>query len=431
MSSGQRTTQTLSDILTAASQMILIGSTAVLIVCACNPERVIEKLAEYKERLTTRRHLKMLEHLSSTRLHLTAAPACPADDEERTDQDDDVDAKETAAMALNGVYHTDVARDVKSLLFEAPVIRYGIITGAKGTGKSWLVRRLTAEEPYVAVLSMGLVNGVKSMVDELGEEVGYDFDDWTERMLQSYFLSGGSNPVATTPSDRLAFLLDEMEEASWKLKYDPANATTQHRPIFVFDDIDALDLDDAPTRKALRMLFNAASKWAREDTAQVIFTCGIQMHREILGTIVRREVLDNAKVFHVDSLPPEQADRFLIDHLTATPSPSDLRLVREKLGTRIGRLIRTCEESNKSHRPIPAIIRDTLSTAVADLAYAVTECASMPGVDQKQFQALLTYLDKRAAVPIYVHEGTSKSKGGVQAELKDVKMLQREWMRGR
>lgn len=91
-----------------------------------------------------------------------------------------------------------------------------------------------------------------------------------------------------------------------------------------------LDMDDPPSRKALRMLFNAANKWAREDTAQVIFTCSDKMYGQVsgytasccllfwrpsliscstrlqtLGKVIRREVLDNAKVYIVGHLHPK------------------------------------------------------------------------------------------------------------------------------
>lgn len=38
-------------------------------------------------------------------------------------------------------------------------------------------------------------------------QVGYDFDDWTERMLSSYFFNGQGSEVSN-PLDKLAFLLD-------------------------------------------------------------------------------------------------------------------------------------------------------------------------------------------------------------------------------
>ena len=49
----------------------------------------------------------------------------------------------------------------------------GIVTGPAGSGKSTVVRRVVGGREYVAVLSVGLVCGVKSLVDGLAEEVRF------------------------------------------------------------------------------------------------------------------------------------------------------------------------------------------------------------------------------------------------------------------
>lgn len=64
------------------------------------------------------------------------------------------------------------------------------------------------------------------------------------------------------------------------------------------------DLNDPQMQKAVRMLFNAAHKWAREDTAQVIFTFSDSTLKS-LEKIVRRDVLEFARVFEVGGLSNE------------------------------------------------------------------------------------------------------------------------------
>ena len=56
------------------------------------------------------------------------------------------------------------------------------------------------------------------------------------------------------------------------------------------------------------MLFNAAHKWAREDTAQVIFTYSDSIEKE-LEKIVRGDVMEFAKRVEVGELSFEVSKR--------------------------------------------------------------------------------------------------------------------------
>ncbi|RUS17659.1 hypothetical protein BC937DRAFT_89670 [Endogone sp. FLAS-F59071] len=362
-------TMSFSDMLTAFSQIILVGTAAVIAFAAYSPERISDRLGDYKSRLTERRHDKMLQHMASSRPYISGTvplknakgfgEEASKGKEEGQDDDDKV-----SKIPLNDqIYHAMIAKDMQNVLFTAPVVRYGILSGAIGSGKSRLVRRLAVDRPYMAFLSMGLISGVKSLVDALSEE--------------------------------------EIEEACWKLKYDPANSSTQHRPVLIFDDIDMLDMDDPPSRKALRMLFNAANKWAREDTAQVIFTCSDKTYGQTLGKVIRREVLDNAKVFIVGHLHPKAAERFLNDHLRRQPTPSEVRLVLEVLGTRVGDLLRVCEEANKNGKPLRELVEEELASGVGDVARALAEVSTglVDSKDIAKLDTLLRFLDARAIHP--------------------------------
>ncbi|KAI8846855.1 hypothetical protein BC829DRAFT_255312 [Chytridium lagenaria] len=80
---------------------------------------------------------------------------------------------DTKLFFSNAIYHDEMAGDIREILFTSPVLKYGLIIGAPGCGKSRLLRSLASEQPYFGFLSMGLVGGVKSLVDALAEEVGY------------------------------------------------------------------------------------------------------------------------------------------------------------------------------------------------------------------------------------------------------------------
>ncbi|KAJ3051261.1 hypothetical protein HK102_012099 [Quaeritorhiza haematococci] len=152
-----------------------------------------------------------------------------------------------------------------------------------------MLQRIASNKKYVAFISLALTCSVQSVVDEISEQgsggkggvVGYDFDDWTERLLQSYLVKGMTTTTQTPALDKLSFLLDEIEGACEQLKYSPDNKSL-HRAVLIFDGIDHMDLQDDNQRKALGMIFNAANKWAQEDLALVLFTLSDRMYGQVI-----------------------------------------------------------------------------------------------------------------------------------------------------
>lgn len=195
-----------SDVLTAFSQIVLVGTAAgkcsiismalahkpqsltcipslpfparpAIAFAAYSPEMISDRLGDYKSRLTERRHDKMLLHMASSRPYISGTVPLKnakgfgeeANNEKGEEQGDN---HKMPKLPLNDqIYHAMIAKDMQNVLFTAPVVRYGILSGAIGSGKSRLVRRLAVDRPYMAFLSMGLISGVKSLVDALSEEV--------------------------------------------------------------------------------------------------------------------------------------------------------------------------------------------------------------------------------------------------------------------
>ncbi|KAJ3080838.1 hypothetical protein HK102_002778, partial [Quaeritorhiza haematococci] len=411
-----------TDFLTVLSQLILVGTVGFIAFAAIFPEKIADAVSEYKVRLTDRRHDNMLKHLASKKAHVAGKRAVSTNNaSESTEAATPHGADDTAPCFQS------LADDMKDILLKPPVLRYGIVVGAPGSGKSQLVRRVVDEgAEHVGLLSMGLVSSVKSLVDGLAEEVGYDFDDWTERMVNSYFFSGNAPSSGNKDSlDNLAFLLDEIEEACWKLKYSPPTSACKashdqqqkqqqrQRPVLVFDDLDVLDMDeggDPNIRKAVRMLFNAASKWAKEDTCQVVFTISERTYEKTLGKLLHREVLDNAKIYKVGHLSKQEAETFLRTRLRSTTyTEQDLTHVVRSVGTRIADLLRVTEEANKTHKPLPQVVSSILSdTADQVILRTLGDCSKIAKkVDQ--IEDLMSFLDDRAAVS--VKKDDSKMKG--------------------
>ncbi|KAJ3251487.1 hypothetical protein HDU77_005838 [Chytriomyces hyalinus] len=416
---------TAADFLTLMSQIILVGSTGLLLYCAVFPNQMSNLLENYKEQLTQRRHDRIVEFMTSERPYLSGNVEHVSKGNEGNEEGvSEVDSATQSLMFHNQIYHTDVADDIKKILLQPPVLRYGIITGPTGSGKSRLIRTLVKEETHYAVLSMGLISGVKSLVDALSEEIGYDFDDWTERMLQGY-LFNGSTVSFPTQLDKLAFLLDEFEEACWSLKFNPKSSTnanttttTTKRPVLVLDDIDLLDTSDKDTRQAVRMLFNCANKWAREDTALVVFTTGNASLMDETGEIakiVRPEVLELAKVYNVGCLTPESADRFLRDrigsyggfqNLASALDTGDLerKKVQWVVGTKMFDLIKVCDELVKKDTTVDQVLHSQLSEAIADVRRAFDDVGNVVG--ERQLRTLCLWMDSIAQIP--VSEAASK-----------------------
>ncbi|TPX76928.1 hypothetical protein CcCBS67573_g01786 [Chytriomyces confervae] len=383
---------TAADFLTLMSQIILVGSTAFILFCAASPNTVSNQLEEYKDQIKRRRHARMVEFMTSDRTYING----------------DVGASDhqlpgSSLMFQGQIYHPDIAKDIRNVLFKGPTLRYGILTGPTGSGKSKLIRTLVKDEPHYAVLSMGLISGVKSLVDALSEEVGYDFDDWTERMLQGY-LFNGNTITFPTQLDKLAFLLDEIEEACWKLKFDSASSNSLKRPVIVLDDIDRLDLTQHDLQLAVRMLFNSASKWAREDTAQVVFAMGssaLTPESGAIAKIVRPEVLGIAKVYKVSHLEQAEADRFLRDRLGVQHlegGAADRLHIQNVVGTRVFDLMAVCEEVVKTGDSTDAVLKRRLDGATEDVWKTFSELEDALG--EAKSRAAVRWMDSVAGVSV-------------------------------
>ncbi|KAJ3350720.1 hypothetical protein HDU83_009448 [Entophlyctis luteolus] len=366
-----------ADILTIMSQLILIGSTAIIVYSALFPTKVSAMLEEYKERLTARRHNSMLNFMSTERRYIVGDLTQVFGDA----NDNDGNFKKSLMFA-DQIYHDEVADDARALLLQSPVLRYGVITGPSGSGKSRLIRSLIRESTYFAFLSFGLTASVKTIVDELSEEIGYDFDDWTERMLQGYFFKA-SAPTVTPNLEKLAFLLDELEEACWTLKFSKKTGRDGKRPVIVLDDLDSLNLQDPEINAALCMLFSAANKFAKEDTALFVFTLSDKLFDRIVAdNIISSDVIQTAQVYNVGDLSDSSATRFLNDRLGLSPRGGappesvsaqtlrDVALIKSTVGTRIFDLLRVSEEivktsSSTKSTTTPAAVTATTSPAAA------------------------------------------------------------------
>ncbi|KAJ3207201.1 hypothetical protein HDU67_007610 [Dinochytrium kinnereticum] len=369
-SSGNKTT--VSDFLTVLSQLVLLGTTGLIIFTAAYPDYVSGKLEEYKTKLTERRHEKMLEFMASKRAYVLGYS-----------HDAPVGEEDTKLFFSNSVYHDEMADDIRKILFTPPVMKYGIVIGAPGwlvpftfgnddVGKSRLLRSLASEQSCFSFLSMGLIGGVKSLVDALSEEVGY------------------------------------MEEACWMLKFDKNN-TGKVRPVFVLDDLDSLDLDDPDMRKAVRMLFSAANKWAREDTAEVIFTMSDSLFYRELEKFVKRDILSSARVYEAGPLTTASADRLLLETISQKACPTishqDRSTIIETVGTRVADLLMVCEEINKTGRSVQSVLEmekrkalETVARAVSELSHGVgSPMGGLTPIPKHVFRNLIRFLDERIA----------------------------------
>lgn len=103
----------------------------------------------------------------------------------------------------------------------------------------------------------------------------------------------------------------------------------------------------------------------------------------------------------------QAAERFLNDHLRRQPTPSELHLVLAVLGTRVGDLLRVCEEANKNGKPLRVLVEEELASGVADVARALAEISTglVDPKDIAKLDTLLRFLDARAVINPNLQDG--------------------------
>ncbi|KAJ3299440.1 hypothetical protein HK104_008946 [Borealophlyctis nickersoniae] len=401
------------------SQLVVVGGAILFGACLVTPETFANILTDYKARLETRRKDKILSTLSQVKLFLqdpyeeetqnlantrVTVVAPPDEGIPSPSTAERKDTKLDTLALLDGIlepdtmvqhigqgemYHHEITDDIERIVNEAPIRRYGVLMGGRGSGKTQLLRRIAHGKPYVAFVSFNLVSSTNSLVDAIAEEVGFDFEDWTERLLQSYLFRTQVREVMT-PLDKLAFLLDEIEEACQKLKFDPENKHTKHRALLIFDDVNKFDVSDPTSRKALTMLFNAASKWAREDTALIFFTVSNKMFAQEYGKLIKRDVLGNCKVYSVNQLAPREAAHFLHKTINPPPTPSELNHIISSLGTRINDLRHIAEERAQGEMTIQELVEQEIKLCTEEVRHLLS---ALEYTSPQQRETLGQFLD--------------------------------------
>ncbi|KAI9203442.1 uncharacterized protein BJ171DRAFT_509668 [Polychytrium aggregatum] len=371
---SQHAQSTTTDILTRLTQYTIVATGAGFLVMLFFPELVGRGLSAYKARLNNRRLDKIITTLDETTTDVELAPN---------------GEKKGPGQSF---YHEHVTKDIEEVLCKAPIRRYGIILGSRGSGKSYLINKIAETRQYHCKVSMDLINSVKVMVDEISENVGYDFEDWTERLLQSYFFKGTTEQMS--PIDKLAYLLDEIEEAMVRLKN--ANIYSD-RPLFVFDDLDGLETSfsgrsqmDPNNDKALELLFKAANKWAREDLALVVFTCSDKMYTRNVRKIVKKDLLENAKIYRIEALNGREANAYLHAELKPTPPEHEIQFIKESIGTHIGDLRRICEEFTKmSENTVTEVVRADIEACSREIRQVMSQFEFKDSVEREKLMLFL------------------------------------------
>ncbi|KAI8846856.1 hypothetical protein BC829DRAFT_255313 [Chytridium lagenaria] len=156
-------------------------------------------------------------------------------------------------------------------------------------------------------------------------------------------------------------------------------------------------------KKAVRMLFSAANKWAREDTCSVVFTMSDSLFYRTLEKFVKRDILACSRVYETGPLTRSSADRLLINTIdTGKPlTETERASIIDTIGTRISDLLVVCEEVNKTGRSVPVVLEAEKARALETVARAISELshagnASCP-VPKPVLRNLLKFLDERVA----------------------------------
>jgi hypothetical protein len=216
-------------------------------------------------------------------------------------------------------------------------------------------------------------------------------------MLSSYVFNG-SGEGFHNPLDKLAYLLDEFEEACWKLKFENSSSSekdgAQKRPLLLLDDIHTLDLSNQQLRDAVKMLFDAAYKWAREDTAQVVFTVSNSFLETELNSLLRHDQLLAARIYEVAQLSNESAIKFTRDHLSFQLSKEELERIPSTVGSNISDLLRVCEETTKKNKGIQGlqeVLTAELDSAMCTIVNAFSDLNNPHYISRKTSAALASH----------------------------------------
>ncbi|KAJ3327020.1 hypothetical protein HDU76_012427 [Blyttiomyces sp. JEL0837] len=319
--------------LAISSGILLIGSAIIF------PEAFGRGIASFRDRLEASRQQKMIETF-----------LLPDDDQ-----------RSSKAKLEDAQFHGKLVDDLQKNLLTAPLEGYGIVSGTRGSGKSYSLRRILETQPHVVFISFDFIPSIKYLIDRIASRVGYDFDEWTERILQSYLFN--TKPSSEVPPrDKLAFLLTEIESACRRWKNDERNKNND-RMIIVFDDIHKMDYTDAQSREATEMLFKAATKWAQDDIALIIFTMSDYLYHHNLKNIVGRELLEYAQHFHVGNFNEKEATFYLNTTMQKNLNEQELQYVFQKVGTRFGELQRLCKDAHDKQLDIKSLVDQSVEAA--------------------------------------------------------------------
>jgi len=327
--------------------------------------------------------------------------------------------------------HGQQVAELKAALFADTTTSLFLVTGLRGSGKSWTLTRLVNEHADATVIKVNLVGvcTVDDLVNALAGALNVPppTDDSTFRLFKSRLV--GENHSTDSDMKNLRSMLHLLEMLAQRARATAAVANTgtttlsswrrrNARPtgpiILIVDDISAISFseDDRRFTDAINTLIQQFEDWAR---TSLIRTVLVSSDHTIVDRVPRLHPSNPViKLFQFNDLTGAEARQFLLERLAAdAPVYPNRDAVVDRVvwmvGTNLLHLRHVVQELNQLATPTPAAL-DTILTSQVDktVAYVtniletLTDAAGQP-LKQADLVRLVQFLHGTFCAPAADH----------------------------
>eukprot|EP00743_Colponemidia_sp_Colp-15_P013358 GILK01015490.1.p1 GENE.GILK01015490.1~~GILK01015490.1.p1 ORF type:complete len:502 (-),score=61.59 GILK01015490.1:57-1562(-) len=233
-----------------------------------------------------------------------------------------------------------------NFLINGQSMRYGIIIGRSGSGKSWLMQNVIKPAVESAekrknndfaflTINCETIGSADDLARHIAKAAGYDPHDWRERLLDNYFFPSSNVDPHRNKVNSVLQELDTVCRGIKKEKQKP-------RILIVFNNIHVLTHALA-TEKSMYDIFRFAKSWCRDNIASVAFTSSDD-------SIFNDFEPETTRLFRVCDLEESCLPSFLESMLKVPPT--DIHALANEINKTVGRRVtdvrRVCEELNRT-----------------------------------------------------------------------------------
>jgi len=288
--------------------------------------------------------------------------------------------------------HGQQVAELKAALFADTTTSLFLVTGLRGSGKSWTLTRLVNEHADATVIKVNLVGvcTVDDLVDALAGALNVPppTDDSTFRLFKSRLV--GENHSTDSDMKNLRSMLHLLEMLAQRARAPaagagsgrPALSSWRRRPagptgpiILIVDDISAISFSESDRRftDAINTLIQQFEDWARTSLVRTVL---VSSDHTIVDRVPRLHPSNPViKLFQFNDLTGAEARQFLLERLRADAFSGEaardavVAKVVSVVGTNLLHLRHVVQELNQLAAPTPAAL-DAILTSQVDKTVA-------------------------------------------------------------